>query len=37
MTELQTCELVSISSADELSGGKSGSASDLIKIKECQT
>ena len=35
MTELQACELVSISSFDELSGGKSGSASDLIgKLKE---
>ena len=35
MTESQACELVSISSFEELSGGKSGSASNLIgKLKD---
>jgi hypothetical protein len=35
MTELKACELVSISSFDELSGGKSGTASNLIgKLKD---
>ena len=35
MNESQACELVSISSFEELSGGKSGSASTLIgKLKD---
>ena len=35
MSEPQACDLVSISSFEELSGGKSGSASNLIgKLKD---